>query len=42
MTFGCAKFKPGDNLEDVMASADAELYGEKKEESASIQELYVI
>ncbi len=30
MTFGCAEFNPGDNLEDVLARADAELYDEKK------------
>ena len=33
MTFGCAEFKSGDKLEDVLARADAELYNEKRKES---------
>lgn len=33
MTFGCAEYSPGDNLDEVLARADAELYCEKKEES---------
>lgn len=32
MTFGCAEFKSGDNLEDVLARVDAELYDEKRKE----------
>ena len=32
MSFGFAEYSPGDNLNDVLARADAELYDEKKEE----------